>query len=603
MDCLSNFVPTTVEGLRSKPSALLETGTAHEFVPGDQCDRYELVYPVARGGMANVWLARLRGKHGFERMVALKTILPSFAQDPRFRNMFLDEARIASRIEHANVAQIFDLGEQDENLYLVMEWVDGDSLANLWRASQDAPGGLPLPILLRILADACAGLHAAHELCDERGRALDVVHRDVSPQNILVSSTGVVKVIDFGVAKARGRIAEETSTGTVKGKLHYMAPERALGTFVDRRADVWAIGAVLYRLLAGRPAYDGADDRSVIKRLITRVRPHPLPRSVPRSVVNIVTRALAPEPSHRYPTAAHLQRDLEAALHEFGAPTTSHDVAAFVSSRLGVSLSRRRSAINTAIERLDQSATLRCAAVVNQSSGEISVPEVAARQSKTAPPARFALALPPVPSLPLPSRLPQIAEAEPVLPAPVTLDELPALRPRFTALAACVLGACALCLVGIVALLGQHLSVQPERIANANPIAATAPPRAALATSRTVPVEVMPTTDPCLPSPVAIDVADLAVEHGRPRTVRARFSKMREKLTVSHAPAAPAHAKLATKPRVAPPVHAKVAAEVAPPPLPTPPPPRLASTAPAYESLGASAPAPKAKRASVDDGF
>jgi len=558
----SNFVPTIVEGLR--PRATLESAKAHEFVAGDQCDRYELVCPVACGGMANVWLARLRGKHGFERLVALKTILPTFARDPRFRNMFMDEARIASRIEHANVAQIFDLGEQDDNLYLVMEWVDGDSLANLACAAQDTPGGLPLPILLRVLADACAGLHAAHELCDERGRALDVVHRDVSPQNILVGTTGVVKVIDFGVAKARGRIAEETSTGMVKGKLHYMAPERAVGAFVDRRADVWAVGAVLYRLLAGHPAYDGVDDRSMIQRLITRVRPPPLPPAVPRSVTNIVARALAPEPSQRYATAAQLQHDLEIALHEFGAATTSLDVAAFVNERLGFKLAERREAIHTAVERLDQSATIRCAPVLNPAR-EIVLPEIA-----------------------------ECAPAPCVQPSAGVLAWLG--RLRLTAVATPLLGSCALCLAGIVSLLGQHLTAraEPQQARPATPVA-----EVTTASTRMLPAEEVRTTDPC--SPPTIDVADLALERGHPRAVRGRLPKIQDKVTVAriasvttpHMPAAlPARVRVAAPPS-------------ATPPSPKPPPPHLGSTAPGYESLDSAVlPAPRAlARTSVDDGF
>ena len=536
MDCISNSVPTIVEGPRPAGSV---TSQSQRLVAGDEFDRYELVYPVARGGMANVWLARLRGKHGFERMVALKTILPSFAQDPRFRNMFLDEARIASRIEHANVAQIFDLGEQDENLYLVMEWVDGDSLANLARAGQGSPRGLPLPILLRILADACAGLHAAHELRDERGRALDVVHRDVSPQNILISSTGVVKVIDFGVAKARGRIAEETRTGTVKGKLHYMAPERAIGAFVDRRADVWSIGAVLYRLIAGRPAYEGADDRSVIARLITRVRPHPLPLWVPRSVSTIVARALAPEPNRRYATAADLQHALEAALHKFGAPTTSHDVAAFVNGRLGDALTRRRSAINTAVERLDQSATIRCAPVVNKLTGEVVVAETVPRLAKTTPPKRLKSVPPLMPVIPQQAALPQIAEAEPALTLqPVALEEIRALRPRSAVLPAAAWAACALLTVYVFAQLKQYSTWQTEPPTT---VAATAltTPQAALNTTRHVPMDV----PQHLPTPAPIDVREIAVEKkGRPHKGRTRTrDKTVKQPRLVHAPPAAAH--------------------------------------------------------------
>jgi serine/threonine protein kinase len=320
-----------------------------ELARGQSLDRYELVYPVARGGMARVWVAKLRGKHGFEKMVALKTILPTFAEDQRFRRMFLDEAKIASGIEHVNVAQILDLGEQAGQLYLVMEWVDGDSLQELDRAAEKAGGALPIPVLVRVVADACAGLHAAHELADAQGRSLNVVHRDVSPQNILISSKGVVKVIDFGVVKARRRATEETTTGTIKGKLQYMAPEQALGHGVDRRADIWSIGATLYRLLARRPVYRGTSPLSTYKRLTSSATPEPLPAHVPGALSTIVLKALAFEPERRYASAAELSSALEALL-QGPYQTSAREVAACVEQYLGPALAARRTAINEALE-------------------------------------------------------------------------------------------------------------------------------------------------------------------------------------------------------------------------------------------------------------
>lgn len=321
-----------------------------ELARGQSLDRYELVYPVARGGMARVWVAKLRGKHGFEKMVALKTILPTFAQDQRFRRMFLDEAKIASGIEHVNVAQILDLGEQAGQLYLVMEWVDGESLQELDRAAEKAGDVVPIPVLVRIVADACAGLHAAHELADAQGRSLKVVHRDVSPQNILVSSKGVVKVIDFGVVKARRRATEETTTGTIKGKLQYMAPEQALGQgSVDRRADIWAVGATLYRLLARKPVYRGNSPLSTFKRLTSTLAPEPLPAHVPGALSTIVLKALAFEPERRFATAAELATALEALL-QGPYQTSSREVAACVEQYLGPALAARRTAISEALE-------------------------------------------------------------------------------------------------------------------------------------------------------------------------------------------------------------------------------------------------------------
>src|SRR5580693_6477061 len=188
--------------------------------------------------MATVWLARVQGKHGFEKLVAVKTILPHLASDPGFRTMFLDEASIASRIRHPNVADILDLGEESNTIYMVLEWINGDSWSKLWGAVQSAHLPFPTHLLLRIAADACAGLHAAHELGDENGALLNVVHRDVSPQNVLITIGGVTKVIDFGIAKAMDRTAEATQTGMLKGKAQYTAPEQVRGKSVDRRADI-----------------------------------------------------------------------------------------------------------------------------------------------------------------------------------------------------------------------------------------------------------------------------------------------------------------------------------------------------------------------------
>ena len=238
------------------------------LAPGYRLDRYELLCPLGYGGMASVWVARLLGKHGFEKLVAIKTILPKYARDPSFQEMFLDEARIAARIQHVNVAQILDLGDQHGVLFLAMEWVDGDALSKLANAAEGRGVAFPPGIAMRILVDVCAGLHAAHELRDRGGAPLEIVHRDISPHNILVGVQGTAKVIDFGIAKARDRSAGDTRTGSFKGKVKYMAPEQAiLPKTTDRRADVWAVGAVLYSLLAKRSPYEGDNDMATLMQL------------------------------------------------------------------------------------------------------------------------------------------------------------------------------------------------------------------------------------------------------------------------------------------------------------------------------------------------
>jgi serine/threonine-protein kinase len=308
--------------------------------------------------MASVWLARQHGKHGFEKLVAVKTILPLFAQDLRFQQMFLDEARIASGIEHPNVAQILDLGEEKDVLYIAMEWVDGDSLSKLFRAAEKTGNRLPVSIVCRIVSDACAGLHAAHELHDKSGELLNVVHRDVSPQNILVSTKGQAKLIDFGIAKARDRVAGDTSTGFLKGKILYMAPEQALGKPVDRRADVWAVGAVLYHMLAGVPPFEGANQLATLHLLTQEGGPPPLPQHVPPQVADVVWRALTKDHAKRIATAEDLQRALEAAMHASGQTAIVADVASFVNKQLVDRVEARRKAMDLALEAAKQRAKL-----------------------------------------------------------------------------------------------------------------------------------------------------------------------------------------------------------------------------------------------------
>jgi serine/threonine-protein kinase len=325
---------------------------ATHLTPGFRFDRYELLCPAGRGGMASVWVARLQGKHGFEKLVAIKTILPHNSHDLRFQKMFLDEARIASGIDHVNVAHILDLGEQQGVLYLVMEWIEGDSLGKLHAAVGSQGARMSHGVALRAVADACAGLHAAHELRDRNGVHLGVVHRDVSPQNILVSTEGITKVIDFGIAKAHSRIAGDTTDGALKGKLAYMSPEQAYGHEIDRRADVWSLGAVLYHLLAGVPPFKGETEAATFAFLTSGLPPQPLPSDVPPLVAEIVRRALGPL-DRRYATAAELQRAIEAAMLESHLVTNPADVGAYVQKYLGGRVSARKALVRHAIEEID----------------------------------------------------------------------------------------------------------------------------------------------------------------------------------------------------------------------------------------------------------
>ncbi len=311
--------------------------TTRGLKQGHTLGRYELLAPIASGGMARVWAARLRGHAGFSKIVALKTILSEHASDPEFRAMFLDEARIAAKVHHPNVCETFDLVSEDDVLSLAMEWVDGVALQRVYRKTPIAER-----IAARIIADACAGLHAAHEALADDGAPLGIVHRDVSPQNLLLGADGVVKVTDFGVAKALGK-THATATGQVKGKLAYMAPEQ-LSANVDRRSDVWSLGAVLYEITTGKKPFDGETDAQIARALLLGARlapPSEIAPGYPKELEAIVLRALSYERKDRYQTAEAMRVALEAWLARVGQSSTA-DVAALVRSRAGSEIESRR---------------------------------------------------------------------------------------------------------------------------------------------------------------------------------------------------------------------------------------------------------------------
>ncbi len=266
---------------------------------------------IAAGGMATVHLGRLRGSAGFSRTVAIKRLHAQFAKDPDFVAMFLDEARLAGGIRHPNVVPTLDVLIHEGEILVVMEYVHGESLSRLARAQKagvDARGsGVPLPIALSIVSGALYGLHAAHEARDDRGAPLDIVHRDVSPQNILVGLDGVVRVVDFGVAKAAGRL-QMTREGMLKGKLAYMAPEQAAADTVDRRCDIYSAAVVLWEALTGQRLFTGQNEMSLFRSVLAGAvtPPSALVPGLPPEVDALVMRGLAREPADRFATALEM---------------------------------------------------------------------------------------------------------------------------------------------------------------------------------------------------------------------------------------------------------------------------------------------------------
>ena len=327
-----------------------------DLTAGQVLGRYELLLPIARGGMASVWAARLRGTRGFQKMVAIKTMLPGLVDDLHFERMFLDEASLASQVRHPHVIEILDLGEVDRILYLVMEWVDGEPL-NIIMKYAATRGGIPLAIAVSITAQACRGLHAAHELRDENGALVGLVHRDVSPQNVLLTYEGVVKVVDFGVAKATSRASNDTEAGQLKGKIAYMSPEQLRGERIDRRTDVFAMGILLYMMTTGTHPFRGDEQGQTIRR-ISDDEPVTPPSSIvpgyPAGLEAVVLQALAKDASKRYPTANDMLIGLTRALPPSMRPSTDEEVAEFLRALLPDRLEKRKSAIKSALEAADR---------------------------------------------------------------------------------------------------------------------------------------------------------------------------------------------------------------------------------------------------------
>jgi eukaryotic-like serine/threonine-protein kinase len=281
--------------------------------------RYEVLRPLATGGMATVYLGRVSAAGGFERLVAIKVMHPHIAGEADFVTMFLDEARLAARIRHPNVVATHDVAQGPEGLFLVMDYVDGPPLHLIVKAAAKRREGIPLEILLRIFCDVLEGLHAAHELTDENGRSLGLVHRDMSPHNILVGKDGVARLTDFGVAHAQARLTT-TRGASLKGKVAYLSPEQVLTGSVDRRSDLFSAGVVLWEALARRRLFKGETEGQTIAQIIAGARAAPThyDPSIPIPISNVCMRALSASLNERHQTAIELADALESAARTSG---------------------------------------------------------------------------------------------------------------------------------------------------------------------------------------------------------------------------------------------------------------------------------------------
>ncbi len=300
---------------------------------GTQLGRYTLLGKLAMGGMAEVFLARQEGPMGFAKTVVVKRILPQFAQDQEFLQMFLDEARLAALINHPNVVQIYELGEDPDTqtYYMAMEYIDGRNLRQVATRALELGTQLSTRVAVRLIADAAAGLDFAHHLKSTSGQPLNIVHRDISAENVLVSYAGLAKVVDFGIAKA-ANIEGRTRTGQVKGKFGYMAPEQLLGQPIDRRADVWALGITLYWLLSGHRPFRGDSEGQIIQQVVSAPLP-PLQRrgtAVPPDLQEIVARSLEKSPARRFQSAGELREALDGWIADHEEPVSQAALGALM---------------------------------------------------------------------------------------------------------------------------------------------------------------------------------------------------------------------------------------------------------------------------------
>src|SRR5262249_23531031 len=274
--------------------------------------RYRVVDEIGVGGMASVHLARMDGPGGFQKWVAIKRIHPHLVEDDQFVDMFLDEARIAAGINHANVAQVFDLGTDDNTSWIAMESLHGEPLREVMRRAEDRGQRLSPELAARICADAAEGLHAAHELRGKNGQLLGLVHRDVTPHNLFVTYDGYTKVVDFGIAKVADRLSS-TRAGTLKGKLAYMSPEQVRGAEVDRTTDIFALGVVVWEITTNQRLFRMDTDLDTLEKVQACVVPAPstIVKDYPVELENVVMKALAKRKPERFQTAREFSRALQ----------------------------------------------------------------------------------------------------------------------------------------------------------------------------------------------------------------------------------------------------------------------------------------------------
>jgi serine/threonine protein kinase, bacterial len=375
---------------------------------GRRIGKYEILTRLSMGGMAELFLAFTSGPGGFRKFVAVKQILPDIKKDEQFVQMFLDEARITAAFSHANIGQVFDLGEEDGELYLAMEFLPGQNLEQVVKMAAKRDYALPLGFSARVMRDTCLGLHYAHHFMDPSGRPVAVVHRDVSPKNVMLTYDGVVKVIDFGIAKARGKLGR-TQVGTVKGTSGYMSPEQVRNRDLDGRSDQFSTGVMFHELLAGQRLFNAPGEAAVMMQIVDGEIPAPrsLNASVPEPLEAVVLKALSRDATQRYGTCREMARAIEASL---GSEIFDEDQMAAV---MGELFEEKRQKTRTLLELASRAEDAR----VSEAAGALQLEE-GGEQASTAATAQ--VTAPHTAAAPAPPRPPasRRAGAESTTPAP-----------------------------------------------------------------------------------------------------------------------------------------------------------------------------------------
>lgn len=408
--------------------------------------KYLLLDRVNIGGMAEVWRAKTFGAGGFERLVAIKRILPNIAEDEEFISMFIDEAKITVQLSHANIAQIHELSHLSGSYFIAMEYVSGKDMRAVFDRCRKKGEPAPIPLTCYLIAKCCEGLDYAHRAKDRQGRDMNIVHRDVSPQNALISYDGEVKVIDFGIAKAAGK-ATKTQAGILKGKFGYMSPEQIRGLPLDRRSDVFAIGVCLYEMLTGERLFVGDSDFSVLEKVrkVEVLPPSHFNRKIPEQLERIVMKALAKDVDDRYQYASDLAMDLQGFMYSTGARFGERDLSQFMKATFAEDYDKEKSRL---MEYADIKAPegMMLAAEVGFGAGPVPAAQGMAANSSAvtavptmvppgAPPVMHSGALPPIvrPAGP-PVLTPTTSPVAPAVSPPGRASSVPSM-PRLTAVA------------------------------------------------------------------------------------------------------------------------------------------------------------------------